>query len=215
MEHSDWTRAQSAPAKFKLARQKVHVLRLEKSEGRGAHVGMANVCVCLDGQTLLRIDDLNVLPEIAVTLHVCDVEIMLHRFVHLGVPSQVPEYLHVGGWQVLNVADMDKNFSSICRGLGQAAEAGVRLLVTPETSLTGLFPTESVTRRSKPIADAERKLQRYIRRLPNAPYLVAGLPVWQRQDNHRRKKTRFNVSRVYDPDGHVILTRPQDSLLRK
>ena len=37
--------------------------------------------------------------------------------------------------------------------------------------------------------------------LPEAPYLVMGLPVWREIDGHQRDQTRYNVSRVYDPDG--------------
>ena len=58
---------------------------------------------------------------------------LLKRFVHSGNPSDIPEYLHVGGWQVLNVANIDSNLNSICAGLQIAADRGIQLLVTSET----------------------------------------------------------------------------------
>ena len=32
------------------------------------------------------------------------------------------------------------------------------------------------------------------------------MPVWETVPGHRREETRYNVSRVYDPDGQVVLT---------
>jgi len=120
----------------------------------------------------------------------------------------VPEYLRVGGWQMPNRPDIEANLESICRGLREAAEQGVQLLVTPETSVTGLFPDRPVTRRPGPVGAAERKLRRFIRQLKAAPYLVAGMPVWHPAPGARRR-TRYNVSRVYDPDGHALLSAPK------
>ena len=82
----------------------------------------------------------------------------------------------------------------------------MQLLVTPETSLTGLFPTDPVTQQPGPVKAAEDKVQRFMRGLKQAPYLVMGLPVWERVAGHRRRVTRYNVSRVYDPDGHEVST---------
>ena len=201
---TDWSRnASVATAPIKLTGGKLHALRIEKTEGRGRLVKMANIRVLLDGKPLLAGDDLNVLPELGVQITVEQSEVRLRRFVHRGAATGICEYLHIGGWQMPNVADLDANLSSICRGLTRAAEAGVRLLVTPETSLTGLFPGHAITKRRAPIQQAERKLRRFIRDLPNAPYVVVGLPVWQSVADHRLKQTRYNTSRVYDPDGHI------------
>ena len=201
---SDWSRRSTvATAPIKLTRGKLHTLRIEKTQGRGRLVKMANIRVLLDGKLLLAGDDLNILPELGVQITVEQSEVRLGRFVHRGAVTGVCEYLHLGGWQMPNVADVSANLSSICRGLTQAAEAGVRLLVTPETSLTGLFPRQAVTKRRQPIQQAEGKLRRFIHNLPNAPYVVVGLPHWVSVPDHRLKQTRYNTSRVYDPDGHV------------
>ncbi|KPK85024.1 MAG: hypothetical protein AMJ81_04315, partial [Phycisphaerae bacterium SM23_33] len=204
---SEWNRPQpAAAAPLTLERKGTHTLRIDKTADAGGLVRTANARVRLDGRTALEAAGLNVLPEMGVRVTVSSARVLLRRFVHRGEPSGLPESLHVGGWQMLNRPDLPGNLESIRRGLRAAADAGVRLLVTPETSLTGLFPTRPVTHRSRRVAQAEAQLRRFIRLLKHAPYLVAGLPVWQAAPGRRGKQTRYNVSRVYDPDGDVVLT---------
>lgn len=204
---SEWTRPQPvATASFKMKRSKVHVLRIEKTEERGDLVRNADIRIFLDDQLILTANDLDILPEMGVTLGANGTRLQIDRFVHRGISSGIPDQLHVGGWQMLNKDSIAENLASLCRGLEEAAEKGVQLLVTPETSLTGLFPTDPVTQQPRPIAAAEKKLRQFIRKLDNAPYLVVGLPVWERVPGHRRQQTRYNVSRLYDPDGEIVST---------
>ena len=206
---SEWDRRQPvASAAVKPARRRSHVLRIDKTPGEGGLVKAADARVQLDGGDVLEARGLNVLPQMGVAVAVAGARVLLRRFVHRGRPAGGPEYLHVAGWQMPNRPDIDANLESICRGLRAAAERGVRLLVTPETSLTGLFPDHRVTRRPRPIAAAERKLRRFIAGLTDAPFLVAGLPVWLPAAG-RGGKTRYNASRVYDADGRVVLTAPK------
>ncbi len=207
---SEWSRPQPVKsAKVKVSRSRSHILRLEKKAFGSSLRENASVAVYLDGKKILQADDIDILPEIGVMIEVLGGSFLLERFVHRGVPSGVPEFLRVGGYQVLNVPDIDANLEAIKRGLTQAADAGVRLLVTPETCLTGLAPTDAVTKNPAPIAAAERKLRRFIAGLKNAPYLIAGLPVWEKIPGHRRSKTRLNASRVYAPDGGIVATCPK------
>ena len=204
---SDWTTPQpEGKVFFTLERKNSHVLSIEKTEGCGNLIKTANIRVVLDGKELLDVKNINVLPELGVSVGISGTQMLLKRFVHRGMPTEIPEFLHVGGWQVLNKPSIDDNLDSICRGISLAAEKGVQLLLTPETSLTGLFPRHRVTQQAPPVIAAERKLQRFIKSIKNAPYVVVGLPLWEPIANHRRKKTRYNVSRVYDPDGAVVLT---------
>ena len=203
---SEWDRRQPvSAARAQPIRPGLHTLRLDKTEGAGRLVKMANLRVILDDEEVLWSKGINVLPETGVRVAVNGASVLLRRFVHRGRPTGVPEHLRLGGWQMLNVPDIDANLASIQRGLEAAAETGVRLLVTPETSLTGLYPQNKVTLRPGPIAAAERKLRRMVRQTRNAPYLVVGLPVWQQAPSRRQARTRYNVSRVYDPDGQVVL----------
>jgi len=210
---SDWRRPQPvASAPLKISRKREHVLRIDKADAaatRGRLVANADLQVLVDGKLALAANDLDVLPEIGVTLGCRGTGVLVRRFVHRGRPSGVPERLRVGGWQVLNRPSIEDNLASLGRGLAEAAAAGVELLVTPETCLTGLFPRARVTKDPKAVKSAERKLLRMVARQRNAPHLVYGLPVWRAVPEHRLKLTRYNVSRVTDPDGKIIHTGPK------
>ena len=204
---TEWTAVQPvASAPLSTSVGKSHVLRLEKRQGRGNLVKNADIRVYFDGEQVLAADDLNVLPEMGVDVKVRGTAIVLEEFIHRGAPSGMPEYLHLGGWQVLNVESIEANLDSICRGLALAAQEGVELLVTPETSLTGLFARSHVTNDPDAAAAAEQKLRRFIHDLPDAPYLIAGLPVWESVPEHDIDPTRYNVCRLYDPDGEIVST---------
>ncbi|MFH0964415.1 MAG: carbon-nitrogen hydrolase family protein [Planctomycetota bacterium] len=205
LETSDWRFPQPvASTRATAGRGKAHSLLIEKTEGRGTLVKLADLRVLLDGRLLFRLKDLNVLPEMGVQVSVRGARVRLTRFVHIGRPFEAPEYLSVGGWQTLNWKSIERNLKSIERGAREAAEAGVELLVTPETSLTGLHPTSGVTRRRRPIELAERRLRWYLSRLRNAPHIVVGLPVWERSPGSGGRLVRYNVSRVYDPGGGIV-----------
>ena len=204
---SDWTCAQPlASAGFRLRKADDHVLRLEKTGGSGDLVERADIRAFLDGEPVLEAADLDILPELGVTVGVDGARLLLRRFVHRGVVSGVPEFFHVGGWQMLNQGSIEKNLESLRCGLRAAAEKGVQLLVTPETSLTGLFPRDRVTQEPGPIAKAEVEMRRFIRETRDAPHLVVGMPIWEKVPGHGLERTRYNVSRVYDPDGHPVST---------
>ncbi len=204
---TDWSRSRSvkrlAPG---MVGRSDHVLLIEKTEGGGNLVKKADLRVFLDGEQVLLESDLDIIPEMGVAIEVNGTCLLLRRFIHKGVPSGIPEYLNVGGWQMLNEASIDENVQSLLRGLEEASDKGVQLLVTPETSLTGLFPAHRVTRNRTAVMEAESKIRKFIQRLKNAPCLILGLPAWDKAPGTSRKKARYNVCRVYDPDGEIVST---------
>jgi len=202
---SDWRCAQPCRVvPLPAGRKKQHVLTLEKTPGEGDLVEKADIAVLLTGDQVLRVEGVDVLPELGVALESSSARVT--RFVHRGVPSGVPERLHVGGWQMLNVASIPENLASLERGLKLAADAGVQLLVTPETSLTGLFPRDRVTRNRAAVSKAVQEISGLLQRTRNAPHLVVGFPTWEPTPGYGRRLTRYNVSRVYDPDGGIVST---------
>ena len=204
---SDWRREQPVAAvRAAVAADRSHTLLIEKTEGAGELIKNADVSVYLDGARILHIENLDLLPEMGVLVEASGARVLVEEFAHRGRPSGIPEYLHLGGCQVLNVDDIEENLGAICRGLERAAEAGVELLVTPEMSLTGLYPTSPRTREPEPVAAAEARLRQFIRELPDAPHVIAGLPVWEAVTEHELPETRYIASRVYDPDGEVLYT---------
>jgi hypothetical protein len=202
---SDWRLNQPVVnTAFQLEKKEVHTLLIEKTEGPGRLVKNADFKVYLDGGRLMEVRDQNVLPEMSVTVGVEGARILLQRFVQRGTPSGIPEYLHIGGWQMANQPDIAANLASICRGLTESANRGVQLLVTPETSLTGLFPEDAVTQNPGPIAEAEARLRSFMRNLKSAPYIIVGLPIWE--NSGAGGEIRYNVSRLYAPDGEIAGT---------
>jgi predicted amidohydrolase len=165
---------------------------------------MANLEIVLDQTVIVDEKNLNLLPEMGAFLSFEAVKI--ERFVHRGEPRKIPNPLHLGGWQVLNTDSIEKNTESILRGIKTASERGIDLLVTPETCLTGLYPAAPVTQNKGAIAEAEKRIRKALRQTPRAPCLVVGLPVWKKVAGHEKSMTRFNVSRVYEPDGHILGT---------
>ena len=157
---TDWRLPQPvASAGLSLNAGASHELLIEKRESGHGLIKSADVRVYLDGETCLTVPDLDLLPEMGVKIAVADTTLLVQEFVHRGTPSDIPEYLHVGGWQMLNVESIEANLDSLCRGLVKAAEEGIDLLVTPETSLTGLFPCSPVTTEPALIAAAETLLR--------------------------------------------------------
>ena len=202
---SDWRQSQPChvlPLPRTLTGEKV--LSMEKTSGRGNLIKNANIVVLLDGHPVLKVDGINILPEMGVIVKAKDVRVT--RFVHWGYSSGMPEYFHLGGWQMLNDKSIRKNLDSLQRGLEQSAAAGVQLLVTSETSLTGLFPLDRVTKDRRAIAEAERELRRLLSKTKKAPYLVVGFPLWESSPGQRGRLIRYNVSRVYDPEGEIVST---------
>jgi hypothetical protein len=171
LRSSDWTRPQpEAKGTFPaLSPRKVHTLVIEKSDGKGDLVKMARMRAILDGKEILHADDVNVLPEMGVFVYVAGVPIHLTRFVHRGPRIDVPEYLNLAGWQMLNRPSIEENLESIKTGLRKAADADVELLVTTETSLTGLFPSHRVTQDQRAVKKGEKALRKAIRDQREAP----------------------------------------------
>lgn len=186
---------------FSWTKPSEHVLRIERTEDGGNLVKMSRLAAYLNDDLLFVAEKVDILPEIGVQVEIMGAKLQLLEFRHSGRPSGIPEYFKVGAWQMPNDCNIRNNLDSLFRGLRKAAEAGVRLLVTPETSITGLHPFEPSNCTPALVEEAERELHEFIRRLPGAPYLIAGLPVWK--TDPKGKQVRYNVSRLYAPDGAV------------
>jgi predicted amidohydrolase len=204
---TDWTRPQPCQkVPFTLSSRDTHVLILERLEGRGNLVRNSLLNVYLDGEKIFTEPDLNLYPETGIRIFAGNTRVLVRRFIHRGTDTGVPETLHLGGWQMQSTKSIEKNLDSLFRGLKLAADKGVQLLVTPETSITGYYSQHKVTTDPSIAAQAEKKIQNFMKTLKDAPYLVGGLPVWKQVAGHRQEKTRYNCSRVYDPDGHIVCT---------
>ena len=137
---SDWRLRQPVAAvKIDIDPDRDHVLRLRKTDGGGNLIRVSDLELFWDGRKMIHEPNQDVLPEMGVRLAVRNQAILARRFVLYGEQPAVPEYLHVGGYQMLNEPSIEQNLEAICRGARRASELGIQLLLTPETSLTGLF----------------------------------------------------------------------------
>lgn len=203
VDTSEWYLDQprhTQPLSVETSSESHRLVLLKVARGRGM-VKRCDLTAWLNRKRILDLRGVNILPETGVEVTVKDAVVQLSGFCHMGQPSSVPEHFHIGCWQMPSVADVDSNLRSLERGIREAADAGVRLLLTPETSLTGLFPLHPVTLDRKSVQAAERRLQRLVVSIPGAPYTIVGLPVWDRMPDGRA--ARYNVSRVYAPDGSI------------
>lgn len=205
---SDWRREQPLTS-IPLPEPKAdgsRTLLIEKTEAGGDLVKNAHVAVLLDGESIMRLENLDLLPEMGVRVEVGGTRVLLEEFRHYGAPSGIPEYLNLAGHQVLNVDSIEANLESIKRGIRLAAENDVQLLVTPEMSLTGLFVGSPRMREPGPVAEAEAEVRRFIRETTGAPFTIVGFPIWTEVEEHELEQTSYIASRVYDPDGETVYT---------
>ena len=130
---------------LKLASGSRHSVRLEKTEGAGNRVKMANVAVYLDDQRILGAENLDLLPEMSAVVEVQGSSVTVGRVTHSGTPMAIPEKLHVGGLQIMQVPDIEVNLRSILRGLKESADLGIQLPRCPRCTC----PVDSRSMRRK------------------------------------------------------------------
>ncbi len=191
---------------FSVRLDEINTLTITKERKGKSLIYSTQISVHLNGERILNLKKLDMLPEMGVVISVKEACIKIHRFIHRGMPYKYPEYLHLGAWQVLNAYNIEENLQSIMRGISAAAEAGVQFLMTPESSLSGLLNGNryNIYEMAKPCHEAEKKLIQFIRETKNAPYVVAGVPELMSAPNGH--KAWYNLSRVYDPDGNTVIS---------
>jgi predicted amidohydrolase len=112
--------------------------------------------------------------------------------------------VNVGLWQQNIKPTTAENVSALLEGVRQAAEAGVEILVTPETSLIGLRPDHSDWTDKAHIQAALRDFQEAVSKVPNAPYTLIGYPDWipgSEVEGAEIDEVMVNCHRFVKPDG--------------
>ena len=163
------------------------------------------VTVLLDGKPAAVVGEIDYLPESMATFGLLGPgEISLASWSISGPPRPRPEYVHVGAWQKGNYATIDENVDALLDGVRQAAELGVVILATPETSLTGLRPNDPDCNDRAQIQAGVERFQREIARIPNAPYTLVGYPEWisgAQVDGATLDRVKVNQHRWVRSDG--------------
>ncbi|MHB0938551.1 MAG: nitrilase-related carbon-nitrogen hydrolase [Armatimonadota bacterium] len=160
-----------------------HSLKLlrEQDDLPGLPYEGCSLTVLLDDKPAARVEEIDYLPESLATFGFKGPgEASLASWSISGAPRPRPEYAHVGLWQQnqRNKATNMDHARGLVEGVRQAAEAGVRILVTPETSLTGLRMGEADFESPQYVQETLDWFQRQVAQIPNAPYTMIGYPEW-------------------------------------
>ncbi|HON05225.1 MAG TPA: hypothetical protein P5065_04590 [Candidatus Ratteibacteria bacterium] len=129
--------------------------------------------------------------------------IAISKFRISGNNRPRPEYLNVGIWQQSIKLTTERNVNCLIKGVRKSAEAGVQILITPETSLTGLRISDDLMDR-KHIQMELARFQKAVSKIKDAPYTLVGYPEWisgKLVEGSTLNKVRINCHRFVRPDG--------------
>ena len=158
-----------------------HSLKLLREKGvlTGLPYEGSTLTVLLDDRPVARVEEIDLLPETLANFGLQGPgEASLASWSINGGPRPRPEYTHVGLWQQRIKPTNMENARGLIEGVRQAAAAGVRILVTPETALTGLRPADADFNDPRSVREAVEWFQREIACIPGAPYTLIGYPEW-------------------------------------
>lgn len=94
-----------------------------------------------------------------------------------GPPRPRPEYINVGVWQQQRSTTRE-SVDSLVEGVRRGAEAGVDILATAETSLTGLRDTDPELNDKDLIQSELARFCKAVADTPGAPHTLIGYPDW-------------------------------------
>lgn len=120
-----------------------------------------------------------------------------------GTRRPRPEYLEVGIWQQSVKKTISENVYGLIEGVKKAASENVQILVTPETSLTGLRISDELNDRNL-IQSELLRFQKAISKIKNAPYTLIGYPDWipgKLVEGSVINRVKINCHRFVRPDG--------------
>jgi predicted amidohydrolase len=137
------------------------------------------ITILIDGQPAARVGQIDFLPEALFNFGLEGPgTVSFSHWTHTGNKRPRAEYLRIGIWQKNNKANTRESVDSLKVGVRKAAEAGIQVLITPETSLTGLrFGDPEMDDRAL-VQAAVREFQQAVAATKNAPYTLVGYPDW-------------------------------------
>lgn len=163
------------------------------------------VQLLLDDRPVAHVGEIDFLPESLFMFGLKGPgELSLASFSTHGPERPRPEYVRVGIWQKNNKPTTAENVNSLIEGVRQAAEAGVQILVTPETSLTGLRQDHPELADREHIQSELLRFQKAVAKIPNAPYTLVGYPDWlprSEVEGATVDRVKLNCHRFVRPDG--------------
>ena len=190
--------------RVKVPLSSIQLIR-EKDRLPGLPYSGSAIRLQFDGKTVAAVGAIDFLPESQFMFGLKGPgEITLNSFSITGPPRPRPEYVHVGIWQQAGKPTTAENVNGLIRGVREAAKASVQILVTPETSLTGLRPDHPELNDRDHIQTELRRFQDAVSKIPNAPYTMIGYPEWIRGSKVEGATVdwvKVNCHRFVRPDG--------------
>jgi hypothetical protein len=165
----------------------------------------SRLTVVADGVVAGVSEGVDFLPESLLTLGFDGPGRVVIKKVEIQGPSRPrPEYAHVGVWQQSIKPTTRENVDGLVKGVRKAAAAGVEILLTPETSLTGLRPDDPELSDEAGVQRELLRFQQAVAGVPNAPYTLVGYPEWidgRGVEGAELEKVKVNSHRFVRPDG--------------
>jgi hypothetical protein len=163
------------------------------------------VIVVADGKEVLRSEPIDFLPEALLTFGFDGPgRVVIKRVEISGEKRPRPEYVKIGVWQQSIKPTTRENVDGLLVGVRQAAEAGVDILLTPETSLTGLRPDDGELADEKQVQGELERFCDGVRKIKDPPYTLVGYPEWvdgKEVEGALLEKVKINAHRFVRPDG--------------
>ncbi len=164
----------------------------------------SRISILVNNTEIAKVRNIDFLPECLFMLGLkTKGKVAISGFEISGKKRPRPEYLETGIWQQSIKPTTEENVNGLIEGMKKAAEENVQLLVTPETSLTGLRISKELNDR-KHIQFALLRFQKAVAKIKNAPYTLIGYPEWipgKLVDGSTLDSVRINCHRFVRPDG--------------
>ena len=162
------------------------------------------VAILLDDTQVAEVGQIDFLPESHCFFGFDGPgELTLASWSIAGAARPRPEYVNVGAWQHSKANTRD-SVDSLIEGVRQAAAAGVEILATAETSLTGLRDTDPELDDEKLIRFELERFCRAVAETPGAPYTLIGYPDWvpgESVEGATLERVKINRHLFVRPDG--------------
>ncbi len=184
---------------------KISIIR-QKDELPGLPYEGSAVDILVNNSRVAQVRNIDFLPESLFMFGLKGKgKIAVSHFKISGNTRPRPEYLDVGIWQQSIKPTIEENVNSLIKGVKKAAENNVQILVTPETSLTGLRISDDLMNRTN-IQSELKRFQKAVAKIKNAPYVLIGYPEWisgKLVEGSTLKQVRVNCHRFVRPDGSL------------